>query len=101
MAKRMTVVFDDERLYTALKVAAARLGCPAKDIVAGAVRDWLEAREDEELAGELADHLRRLLCEPDLRRQLGTQAKERARVFDIGRTVEDTQAVYSELLAGG
>ena len=55
MAKRMTVVFDDEELYTALKVEAARRGCPAKDIVAGAVREWLEAREDEELEKELEE----------------------------------------------
>ena len=50
----MTVVFDDEGLYTALKVAAARNGQYAKDIVAEAVRDWLQAREDEELQAGLA-----------------------------------------------
>ena len=49
MSKRMTVVFDDEQLYTAVKVEAARKGCHAKDIVAAAVREWLDAREDEEL----------------------------------------------------
>ena len=52
MAKGMTVVFDDEELYRALKEEAARRGCPAKDIVAGAVREWLE---DGELEGELAE----------------------------------------------
>ena len=45
----MTVIFEDEALYTALKVEAARKGRYAKDIVAEAVREWLEAREDEEL----------------------------------------------------
>ena len=55
MSKRMTVVFDDEGLYTALKVAAARSGQHAKDIVAQAVRDWLQAREDEELQADLAE----------------------------------------------
>ena len=49
MPKRMTVVFDDEELYTELKVEAARTGRHAKDIVAEAVREWLEAKEDEEL----------------------------------------------------
>ena len=34
MSKRMTVIFEDEGLYTALKVEAARKGQPAKDIVA-------------------------------------------------------------------
>ena len=55
MSKRMTVVFDDEGLYTALKVAAVRSGQHAKDIVAQAVRDWLQAREDEELQDGLAE----------------------------------------------
>ena len=55
MSKRMTVVFDDEGLYTALKVAAVRSGQHAKDIVAEAVRDWLQAREDEELQAGLAE----------------------------------------------
>ena len=49
MSKRMTVIFEDDALYTALKVEAARSGRYAKDIVAEAVREWLEAREDEEL----------------------------------------------------
>ncbi len=49
MSKRMTVIFEDEELYTAVKVEAARKGRHAKDIVAEALREWLEAREDEEL----------------------------------------------------
>ena len=55
MSKRMTVVFEDEELYTALKVEAARTGRHAKDMVAEAVREWLEAREDEELGKELEE----------------------------------------------
>ena len=58
MSKRLTVVFDDEGLYTALKVAAVRSGQHANDIVAQAVRDWLAAREDEELQVGLADSRR-------------------------------------------
>ena len=49
MSRRMTVIFEDETLYTALKVEAARTGRHAKDIVAEAVREWLESMEDEEL----------------------------------------------------
>ncbi len=49
MSRRMTVIFEDEGLYTALKVEAARKGRHAKDIVAEAITEWLEAREDEEL----------------------------------------------------
>jgi len=48
MAKRMTVVFDDEALYTALKVEAARRHVPAKDIVAEALREWIQLQEDLE-----------------------------------------------------
>ena len=58
MAKRMTVVFDDEALYTDLKVAAARSGLHAKDIVAEAIRNWLETKEDEDLRQDL-DEARR------------------------------------------
>lgn len=45
MARRMTVVFDDEDLYTALKVEAARSHRPAKDIVAEAVQAWLGSQD--------------------------------------------------------
>ena len=55
MSKRMTVIFEDEALYTALKVEAARKGRHCKDIVAEAVHEWLEAREDEELRADLED----------------------------------------------
>jgi hypothetical protein len=48
MAKRMTVVFDDEELYTSVKVEAARRHVPAKDLVAEALREWLELQEDRE-----------------------------------------------------
>lgn len=46
MTKRMTVVFHDEELYTTLKVEAARRHQPASDIVAEAVNEWLERREN-------------------------------------------------------
>lgn len=55
MSKRMTVIFEDDALYTALKVEAAREGRHAKDIVAEAVGEWLEAREDEELRADLEE----------------------------------------------
>ena len=37
MSRRMTIVFDDEELYTQLKVEAARSHRPAKDLVAEAL----------------------------------------------------------------
>jgi len=49
MTRRMTVVFHDEDLYTLLKVEAARRHMPASDIIADAVHEWLESREDAEL----------------------------------------------------
>lgn len=49
MKKKMTVVFHDEDLYTQLKIEAVRRRTAASDIVADAVREWLESREDAEL----------------------------------------------------
>ncbi len=49
MSRKMTVVFHDEDLYTELKVEAARKHTAASDIIAEAVREWLERREDAEL----------------------------------------------------
>ncbi|MSQ15157.1 MAG: hypothetical protein EXR50_04770 [Dehalococcoidia bacterium] len=53
MPKRMAMVFNDEGLYIALKREAVRRGRHAEDIVAEAVRDWLEAKEDEDLHQDL------------------------------------------------
>jgi len=66
----MTVIFEDEALYTALKVEAARKSRYAKDIVAEAIREWLEAREDEELQAGLED------ARHEWERQGGVEASE-------------------------
>lgn len=47
MTRRMTIVFDDEELYTQLKVEAARSHRPAKDLVAEALCLLFEATTDE------------------------------------------------------
>ena len=47
--KRMTVVFEDEALYTAVKVEAAKRNRPLKDLVTDVLREWLEQQEDAEL----------------------------------------------------
>ena len=49
MSRRMTVVFQDDDLYTNLKIEAVRRRKPASDIVSEAVLEWLESREDAEL----------------------------------------------------
>ncbi len=49
VSRKMTVVFHDEELYTELKVEAARRHTAASEIIADAVRQWLENREDAEL----------------------------------------------------
>ena len=46
MAKRLNVVFDDEALYRAVKVEAARRGVAAKEIVAEAITLWLDRQEE-------------------------------------------------------
>ena len=50
MSKRMTIVFKDENIYTHLKVEAAKRGINASDIVSEAVVEWIESKEDLELA---------------------------------------------------
>ncbi len=51
--KKLTVVLDDD-LYIATKVEAARRSKALKEIVAEALREWLELQEDMEL-GTLAE----------------------------------------------
>ena len=47
--KKMTVVLEDD-LYTATKVEAASRNRSLREIVAEALQEWLETREDMELA---------------------------------------------------
>ena len=49
MSRRMTVGFHDDGLYTDLKIAAVRRRLTASAIIAEAVNEWLERREDAEL----------------------------------------------------
>lgn len=85
MSKRMTVIFEDEELYTALKVEAARRGRHAKDIVAEALTEWLQAREDEELRADLEERRTEwkekggrpwAAVERDMERAVGRREKE-------------------------
>lgn len=63
MAKRMTIVLDDDELYAALKVEAARRGRLMKEIVAEPVREWLETQEEEELTADLDEIRAEWECE--------------------------------------
>ena len=78
MSKRMTVIFEDEELYTSLKVEAARKGLHAKDIVAEAVREWLESKEDEELRANLDE------ARNEWKRQGGVEAGQFFRDVNAG-----------------
>ena len=49
MKRKVTLVFHDEDLYTQLKIEAVRRRTTASNIVADAVREWLESQEDAEL----------------------------------------------------
>ncbi len=80
MSRRMTVVFDDEELYTTLKVEAARLHRPAKDLVAEALREWLEAQEDAELLPEIEK------SRAEWAEKGGIEAREFFRLEQGGRT---------------
>ena len=46
--KKVTVVFEDDGLYTAMKVQAARMNRPLKALVAEALEAWLEVQEEAE-----------------------------------------------------
>jgi hypothetical protein len=59
MTRRMTIVFDDEELYTQLKVEAARAHRPAKDLVAEALCLLFEATASEQDAIQARARLRR------------------------------------------
>jgi hypothetical protein len=48
MSRRMTIVFDDEEMYTRLKVESARSHRPAKDLVAEALTLLFECTPDEQ-----------------------------------------------------
>ncbi len=50
MTERTMVVFHDEKLYAHLEVVAARRHMAVSDIVAEAVREWLENHEDAKLS---------------------------------------------------
>ncbi len=49
MKRKMTVVFNDENLYTQLKIEAVKRHIAASDIVSEAILEWFESREDAEL----------------------------------------------------
>lgn len=51
--RRMTVLFEDDALYTAVKVEAARRNQPLKDLVTQALREWIEDQEDAELLADV------------------------------------------------
>jgi hypothetical protein len=55
MSRRMTVVFHNDDLYTDLKVAAVRSRVTASEIIAEAVAEWLESREDAGLLPAIKD----------------------------------------------
>jgi len=46
--KKITVLLEDDELYTALRVQAAKSNRTIKEIVAEALEDWLEFQEDAE-----------------------------------------------------
>jgi hypothetical protein len=49
MSRRMTVIFHDEDLYMGLKIEAVKRRLSASDLIAEAVKELLESREDFKL----------------------------------------------------
>jgi hypothetical protein len=52
---RLTVDLGSAALYRSVKVAAAYQGRPVRDVVAEALRDWLEKQEELGELGDLVD----------------------------------------------
>jgi hypothetical protein len=77
--KRVTVLFDDERLYRELKAEAAKEGRPVKDVVAEALSDWL--RRKAGLSPAERERWQALLREAD-------ELRRRQRVHD-SESIED------------
>ncbi len=77
--KKMTVVFDDDELYTAVKVEAARRNRRLKEIVAEALREWLEVQEDLELAPLIEEAM------AEYREKGGVEAEEFFRQLEAER----------------
>jgi hypothetical protein len=71
----MTIVFDDEELYTQLKVEAARSHRPAKDLVADALCLLFEATSDEHdtirMRARMKQYAKRGGAVEDILQQLG------------------------------
>ena len=76
--KRITILFDDERVYRDLKAEAAKEGRPVKDVVAEALGDWLRRRS------RLSD------AERERRQNALRQADALRAGQPVQQTVEDT-----------
>lgn len=67
---RITVDLGSERLYRAARVLAAAQGRPLREVVAEALRDWIEKQEEREdiadfvaVEGEPGQPLEKLITE--------------------------------------
>jgi len=46
--RKITVILDNDELYTALKIQAAKTNRRIKEIITEALEDWLQFQEDAE-----------------------------------------------------
>ncbi len=84
--KRATIVFDDDRLYRDIKVEAARLGLPVKQVVGEALREWLQHRQ--RLSEADRQRRREALASADRLRQ--------GQSLGVGSIEEDLETVRAE-----
>ena len=85
-----------EGLAAGVPVVAAAAGGPA-EIVTDGVDGLLTTPGSSD---ELADALRRLVAEPDLRERLGAAGRLRSRDFSPQRTVSQLLTIYEQVVAG-
>ena len=84
-----------EAMAAGLPVVATRVGGTPELVVDGVTGILVPPRSPADLAAAVS----RLLADPGLARRLGTAGRERAvREFPLGRMVERTEALYTEVL---
>jgi glycosyltransferase involved in cell wall biosynthesis len=81
-----------EGLALGKPVVASRLGGPAEILAPGDGQLF-----DPAQPAELAERLAELISSPALRSELGARGRERAKSFDVARTVERVSAVWEEI----
>jgi phosphatidylinositol alpha-1,6-mannosyltransferase len=81
----------------AMSCGSPVIGCDnsaVPEVIADGETGFLAERD----AGSIADKLRRILEDPELREKMGKKGREKAETWSWNRIAEDTEAVYEKVL---